>query len=77
MGKYEGLRRFTTKRFILTVGTMATSCMFLWFGKLPPGLWVMTMMGSAAYHNAVDIINALKGVVIPDAHDHDERREDR
>lgn len=63
MGKYQGLRRFTTKRFIFTSFTMVTASVFLWFGKLPPGWWVMAMMGSAAYHDGVQYITAFKGIV--------------
>lgn len=62
-GKYTGIRRFLTKRFILTITVMGNLTVLMWYGKLTPWPYIVGMVACAAYHDAANILQAARGMV--------------
>lgn len=58
---HEGVRRFTTKRFVFSAAGLALATWLCLQGKVSGQEWVYALLSIIAGHHAEDIVRAWRG----------------
>lgn len=61
MGKYQGFRRFTTKRFIFSMIVLANTTVLKYTGHLGDDAFMLVSLGVIAGHQMAEIVAAARG----------------